>query len=132
MNDPGRNQTWSRWDLKLVHAYHVNQLFEVDGHPIHIEESPDIIWTAKRRTLRSAAVVEAEQEKLGKSKAKNHGVRISAMPKLKDGAKWPTRAEWAKRKEQPDDPEEKMANLRAAQEERARIKLIEMGLETLD
>ena len=59
---------WSKWDLKLIQAYYINELFDVDGHPVHIEESPDIIWTAQRRTLRSAAVVEAEQEKLGKGK----------------------------------------------------------------
>lgn len=99
---------------------------------MHIEESPDIIWTAQRRTLRSAAAVEAEQEKLGKSSGKNHGVRVVAVPKLREGAKWPTRAEWASRKNKVDTTDEKMAKLKVAAEERARIKLIEMGLETQD
>ena len=123
---------WSKWDLKLIQAYYLNELFDVDGHPVHIEESPDIIWTAQRRTLRSAAVVEAEQEKLSKGKAKNHGVRVVAVPKLREGAKWPTRADWAARKNKVDSPDEKMAQLKVAAEERARIKLIEMGLQTLD
>ncbi len=123
---------WSKWDLKLIQAYYVNELFDVDGHPVHIEESPDIIWTAQRRTLRSAAAVEAEQEKLGKSNGKNHGVRVVAVPKLREGAKWPTRAEWANRKNKVDTTDEKMAKLKVAAEERARIKLIEMGLETQD
>lgn len=123
---------WSKWDLKLIQAYYINELFDVDGHPVHIEESPDIIWTAKRTTLRSAEAVEAEQERMSKSGSKNHGVRVSAIPKLREGAKWPTRAEWAQRKNKPDTADDKIARLKAAQEERARIKLIEMGLETLD
>lgn len=123
---------WSKWDLKLIHAYYINEMFELEGHPIHIEESPDIIWTAQRRTLRSAAAVEAEQDKLGKSKAKNHGVRVFAVPKLREGAKWPTRAEWAQGKQKVESTEDKMAKLKIAAEERARIKLIEMGIETQD
>lgn len=121
---------WSTWDLKLVQAHYINELFEVDGHPIHVEESRDIIWTAERRTVRSAAAVEAEQDRISSGSGKNHGVRVVAVPKLRDGAKWPTRAAWAKGQEEAKQPMDKMAALAKIQEEKARIKLIEMGLET--
>lgn len=112
--------------MKLVHAYHINELFEIDGHPIHIEESPDIIWTTKRRVIRSAAAVEAEQERLSKSKASNHGVRIAAIPTLRQGAKWPTRKSWADSKAVPEPSGTKMADLAIAQERRAKERLAAM------
>jgi hypothetical protein len=123
MNDPGRRETWSKWDIKLVHAYHLNKVFEIDGYPIHIEESPDISWSVKRKKLRSAAAVEAEQEKMSKGNAKNYGVRIVAVPKLREGAKWPRRADWAMKNSGVEEPNDKMANLRVAAEERARLKI---------
>lgn len=77
--------------------------------------------------------MQEEEERMRKGNGKNHGVRVVAVPKLRDGAKWPTRADWIARKNKPDDsPDEKMAKLKVAAEERARIKLIEMGLKTSD
>jgi hypothetical protein len=131
-NDPSRRDVWSRWDLKLVQAYHVNLTFEVEGHPIHVEESPDIIWKAVRKKLRSAEAVDREADRLKKSKGKNHGVRIMAVPELRDGATWPTRAAWAKRKNKPDNSSDKLNRLAVAQEERALMKLTEMGIEAKD
>ena len=128
-----RRDVWSKWDLKLVHAFYLNQAFEIDGHPIHVEESPDIIWVARRKKLRSAEVVDRENERLQKSKGKNHGIRVFAEPTLKPGAKWPTRAAWQARKSMPDaESDEKLLNIGAAQDERARLKLEAMGIKTLD
>lgn len=130
--DPTRKDVWTSWDLKLIQAFYINEAFEIDGHPIHIEESPDIIWTAKKRKLRSAEVVEIEQERMSKSKSKNHGVKVVAIPTLRPGAKWPTREEWAKRQTREDPGDDKLKKVAAEQEERARQKLIEMGIEPHD
>lgn len=129
-DDPTRTEN-CKWDLKLIKAYYINQAFEIDGHPIHIEESKDIIWTAKRKLLRSAEAVDREQERLEKSKAKNHGIRIVATPNLKPGATWPTRASWLAQKESAidDSGDKKLADISKLQEERARAKMIELGFE---
>jgi hypothetical protein len=123
---------WSKWDLKLIQAYYVNKTFEVEGHPIHVEESPDIMWKAIRKKLRSAEAVDKESDRLSKSKGKNHGVRIIAVPELRDGAKWPTRAGWAERRGKSDEPSKKLSDLAVAQEERARLKLMELATESDD
>lgn len=121
-----------KWDLKLIKAFYINEAFEIDGHPIHIEESRSITWSAKRKKLRSAEAVDKEQERLEKSNGKNHGIRIVAVPSLIDGHKWPTRASWMQEQEDKkvdNEPgTEKLRNLAVQQEERARLKMIELGL----
>lgn len=122
-----------KWDLKLIKAYYINQAFEIDGHPIHVEESRSIAWTAKRKKLRSAEAVDKEQELMQRSKSKHHGIRVVAVPTLRDGHKWPTRRSWLEEKAQnqaeSDSGSEKLKNVTEAQEERARQKMIELGLE---
>lgn len=115
-----------KWDLKLIKAYYVNQAFEIDGHPIHIEESPDIVWLAKRKTVNSLKVVEAEQERMQKNdKAKYHGVRVYAEPKLLEGRKWPTRKDWAERqkKSSPEKLDTRLTDLAMVQEQEAKLKV---------
>lgn len=129
-DDPRRTEN-CKWDLKLIKAFYINEAFEIDGHPIHIEESSSITWSAKRKVLRSAKVVDQEQARMSEGKGKNHGVRIIAVPSLVDGHKWPTRASWAAEKEAKainNDPgTEKLRSLAIAQEERARLKMMELN-----
>lgn len=128
MDDPSRS-AYCKWDLKLIKAYYINQAFDIDGHPPWVEDSPDILWTAKKKTLRSAKAVEDEQEKLGKAKGNTNGVRVMAVPVLRKGASWPTRKAWSEGlSRRPElDEDSKMSKVAAAQEERARIKLEEMA-----
>lgn len=132
MDDPERTG-YSKWDMKLIKAHYINEAFEIDGHPIQVEESPDIIWKAKRRKLRSAEAVEREQEVMSKSKSKMFGVRVVAEPVLRQGAKWPTREAWrdglGKQAQLNDAGSEKLAKVGAEQEERAKAKLAELGLD---
>lgn len=129
MDDPGRRE-YCKWDLKLIKAFYINKAFEIDGHPIHIEESKDIAWVAETRTLRSAAAVDALQDRLSQSKAKNHGVRVVAVPKLREGATWPTRAAWragmTQRSVDASAGDQKLKNVGAQQEARAAAKLAAM------
>ena len=127
-DDPSRSGKYCKWDLKLIKAYYINEAFEIDGHPPWVEDSPNIKWTTKLKKIRSAEAVEREQERLSKSKSSNHGVRVVAIPELRDGAKWPTRQEWSDRlNKKPDEGDgSKMSRVAAEQEERARIKLEQM------
>lgn len=96
LDEPNRPRC--KWDGKLIKALYLNKAFEVDGHPIWIEESPDIVFEAKRLKVRSAAVVEAAQDTHSGKKNPEKGIRFYAEAKLKPGAKWPTRQEWIERK----------------------------------
>lgn len=129
MDDPSRRE-YCKWDLKLIKAFYINKAFEVDGHPIHIEESPDIAWVAETRTLRSAAAVDALQERLSNSKSKNHGVRVVAVPKLREGATWPTRSAWHESMSQKSSAaavgDQKLKSVAIQQEARAAAKLAAM------
>ena len=124
LDEPDRRRC--RWDGKLIKALYLNEAFEVEGHPIWVEESPDITFQAKRRVIRSAAVVEAAQETHGKKKHPEKGVRYYAKAVLKPGAKWPSRAEWQERQSKRANPEdardEKMTQRAREAEERARVK----------
>lgn len=128
-DDPSRAGKYCKWDLKLIKAYHINEAFDIDGHPPWVEDSQDILWTTKKKTLRSAKAVEDEQEKLSKSKGNTNGIRVMAVPVLRKGASWPTRKAWSdglsRRPDEDDDS--KIGKLAAEQEERARIKLEEMA-----
>ena len=131
MDDPSRS-AYCKWDLKLIKAYYINQAFDIDGHPPWVEDSPDIIWKTRKKTMRSAKAVEDEQDRLGKSNGNTNGVRVMPVPTLRKGAKWPTRKEWSERlSRSPEDLEDdsKMTKVALAQEERARIKLEQMQAE---
>lgn len=128
MDDPSSSGKYRKWDMKLIKAYYLNEAFDIDGHPAWVEDSPDIIWKTKKKKLRSAEAIEAEQARMSESNSKNHGVRVMAVPVLREGAKWPTKQAWIDRmnqvpKERADD---KLSRVATAQEERARIKLEEM------
>lgn len=125
MDDLGGERKYCKWDSKLIKAYYLHEAYDIDGHPPWVHESPDISWTTKRKKLRAAEVVEAEQERLQNGNSSNHGVRIMAIPKLRDGAKWPTRKSWEERMaaKAEDGASSKMDEVGAAQDERARLKL---------
>ena len=91
------NRPRGKWDGKLIKALYLNEAFEVEGYPIWVEESPDIQFQAKAKTIRSLAVVEAAQETHGKKKHPEKGRRFYAKAVLKPGKKWPTRADWLNR-----------------------------------
>lgn len=128
MDDASRLGKYAKWDLKLIKAFHINEAFDINGHPPWVEESPDIIWKAKTKTLRSAKVVDAEQSRLQKSNANTDGVQVMAVPTLRPGAKWPTRQAWSDRiRLKPDlDEDTKLSRVAREQDERARIKLEQM------
>lgn len=96
LDQPGRKR--GKWDGKLIKALYLNEQFEINGHPIWVEDSPDIVFEAKRRKLRSAAVVEAAEETHSKKTNPEKGVRFYAEAKLKPGAVWPTRQAWSDRR----------------------------------
>lgn len=125
MDDPSRAGKYCKWDLKLIKAYYINQAFDIDGHPPWVEDSRDITWKTKKKTLRSAKAVEDEQERISKGTGNNNGVRVIAVPVLRSGAKWPTRKEWSDRMSQKPDLEDtsKLSKVAAEQEERARLKM---------
>lgn len=96
LDEPGRKR--GKWDGKLIKGLYLSKQFEINGHPIWVEESPDIVFEAKRRKLRSAAVTEAAEETHSKKKNPEKGVRFYAEAKLKPGAAWPTRKAWSERR----------------------------------
>lgn len=126
LDEPDRKRC--KWDGKLIKALYMNEAFEVDGYPIWVEESPDIEFRARTRTIRSAEVVEKKQnQKAGKKN--QEGKRFFAEAILKPGKKWPTRSDWLakQRKGAPEiDPEDEKAILRAKEaEERAAARMAE-------
>lgn len=123
LDEPDRRR--SKWDGKLIKALYMNEAFDVEGHPIWVEESPDIIFQAKKRVFRSKAVVEAAQDTHRKKKNPEKGVTFYAKPVLKPGKKWPTRAGWLAKQNEPtpDDMKDEKMNVRAREaEERAAAK----------
>ena len=102
LDEPGRKR--SKWDGKLIKAYFYEKSTDLEGHPIWVEESPDVVFSARRRKIRSLAVVEKAQEDHGKKKNPEKGVRFYAEAVLAPGAQWPTREAWMKKnRESPDD-----------------------------
>lgn len=95
LNDPDRKR--SKMDGILIKALYLNKAYEIEGHPIWVEESPDVSFKAVPRVIRSLQVVEIEQEKEGKKDNPVKGKRFHAEAVLRPGAKWPTRLEWEKR-----------------------------------
>lgn len=87
--------------MRLIKAYYIAESYEIDGFPIWYEESPDVQFTAKKRVIRSAKVVETAQENAMKQNHSQHGARWYAVPVFKDG-KRPTRAEWLRKFEETD------------------------------
>lgn len=92
LDEPGRKR--GKWDGKLIKALYLCDAFEVEGHPVWIEESDAIYFEAKRKKFRSRAVVEAAQEAHQKKDSPEKGVSFYAVPRLRDGFTWPTRQEW--------------------------------------
>lgn len=128
LDQPDRKR--SKWDGKLIKALYLHDSYEVDGYPIWVEESPDITFQAKRTVLRSAAVVEKAQESHSNKKNPEKGVRFYAKAVLRDGARWPTRAEWAAKQSNKsldplDDLDEKAKQRAFEAEERAAARISE-------
>lgn len=124
LDEPDRKR--SKWDGKLIKALYMNEAFDVDGHPIWVEESPDIIFQAKRRVFRSKAVVQAAEETHRSKKSPEKGVQYYAKATLKPGKKWPTRADWLAKQNGPsveDEQDEKLAQRAKEAEERAAAKV---------
>lgn len=71
-----------------------------------------------------------------KSDAKNFGVRVVAVPRLRPGKQWPRKHDSAPENTEQDESyekgAEKIAEVGKSQDEKARQKLIEMGLEPQD
>ena len=124
LDEPGRPRC--KWDGKLIKALYLNKAFEVDGHPVWVEESPDIVFEAKRLKIRSLAVVEGAQETHSNKKNAEKGVKFYAEAKLKPGATWPTRQAWIDRKmgkvKDAEATGDDSARIKAA-EDRARAKV---------
>lgn len=125
----------TQWDSKLIKALYMMESFEVEGHPIWIEESDRIRFEAKRKKIRSLAAVEAAQETHSKKDHPEKGIRFVAVAKLTStDAKWPTRAEWIEKQSKKrkgiveESADQKVIDRDKAAEERARIKMAEMGL----
>lgn len=84
------------WDTKLIKAYYLHKHYQVHGFPIWMEESPDVMFIAKKRVIRSLeatqkaehAFVEASQN------SKQFGVTFYAHPVVKEGKSRPTRSAW--------------------------------------
>lgn len=124
----------TQWDAKLIKGLYMMEAFEVEGHPIWIEESPDIEFKAVPRDIRSLEAIEKKQEAESKKKNPRKGRRFIAIAKLKNSeSKWPTRAAWieANRKKREGKPsevsEKKIIDRDNAAEERAKQKRREMG-----
>ena len=96
LDEPDRPRC--KWDGKLIKALYLNKAFEVDGYPVWVEESPDIVFEAKTLRIRSLKVVEMAQESHSNKKNPEKGVKFYAEANLKPGATWPTRKEWMDRK----------------------------------
>lgn len=92
MNDPKRE--YSRWDMKLIKAYYLEQSYQVEGFPIWVEESPNVQFIAKSKVIRSQAVVETAQDKENKKKNPTKGKRFYAEPVVTGGGTWPRRKDW--------------------------------------
>lgn len=119
LDDPDRKR--SKWDGKLIKALYLSEAFEIEGHPVWVEESDSIVFEARRKRIRSLAVVEAAQDTHTAKKNPEKGVRFYAEAKLKPGHTWPTRKEWTdKRLGKVAEP---VVDQRVAEaEERARVK----------
>lgn len=123
LDEPNRKRC--KWDGKLIKALYLNEAFEIEGYPVWVEESDSIFFKAKRHKIRSLAVVEAAQQTHQEKKNPEKGVRFSAEAKLKPGHKWPTRADWIKKRSGvvEDITADTDAERAAEAEERARAKV---------
>ena len=123
LDEPDRPR--SKWDGKLIKALYLAEAYEVEGHPIWVEESPDITFVAKSKIIRSQAVVERAQEAEGKKKNPPKGRRFYAEAVLAEGATWPTRKAWleARMSEQGSQAPPPGSKLVSEAEERARKKV---------
>lgn len=120
LDEPGRER--DKWDGKLIKALYLNEAFEIEGHPVWVEESPNVVFEAKRKKIRSLAVVEAAQDTHGKKKNPEKGVRFYADAKLKPGATWPTRKEWLDMRAGKERPAESGENAQRISEAEERAK----------
>lgn len=116
------DRPWTKWDYRLIKGLYRSELFEVEGHPVWVEESPDIVFEARRKKIRSMAVVEAAQDTHGNKKHPEKGVRFYAEAKLKPGAKWPTYKDWAERRAGKADLHETGNDKKRVSEAEARAK----------
>lgn len=124
LDQPNRERT--RLDGTLIKAYYLEQAYEVEGHAAWVEDSPDISFVLRTRDLRSLAVVEKAQDDESKKKNPTRGRRFWAEPVLRQGAKWPTRAEWLKKNASREYVEDTTQAERIAEaEERAAAKVAE-------
>lgn len=122
LDEPNRPR--GKWDGKLIKALYLNEAFDIEGYPIWVEESPNVQFVARTKTIRSQQVVDSKRSKL---KPGAHGVRVYAEAKLMPGKKWPTRKEWMSRDRVADnemDADDLKAIQRAKEaEERAAAKV---------
>lgn len=134
--DESRHRKYTKWDYRLIKAVYAMEHYEVNGYPVWVEESPDVTFKAKKKTIRSKAAVEKLERSLTRGgKETAPGTIVYPTVEIKSGGSWPRRADWlerkAKAKEAPDaGPEagrasdDKMAEMRRLSEERARVKRI--------
>lgn len=98
LDEPDRPRC--KWDGKLIKALYLQEAFDLEGHPIWVEESPAVSFVARRRDVRSLKVVEDATAAHQKGKNPANGARFYAEAKLLPGQTWPTRTEWLKKKTQ--------------------------------
>lgn len=135
--DPKRKK-YTRWDIRLVRAYHDREHWDVNGYPIWVEESKDVEFKAKKKVIRSKAVVEAAEKAYQKSlhpekgpaKPGTPGLTFYPTMKVKEGKSYPRFEDWVKTRNgqaAPDPTEDKLAQRRIRAEERAARKVSELG-----
>lgn len=132
---------YSFWDYRLIKALYINESIEVDGYPIYVRESKNIIPVPRKVYDPISTALEIAQERdLKRRTHKNgvmpdHGARWIVDLQLREGASWPTRQEWVdsrREKPAPDAAVQEQESQRAQEaEERATERIRNLSPEAL-
>lgn len=91
--------TFTKWDIKIATGYEIAKSAEMNGWPLHIDQSPRVWFEVKERKSKSQAALDEwqakERKRLEKKGAKpKYGVIPVAVPVTIDGGPLPTRQDW--------------------------------------
>lgn len=92
--DPA-HKDWTQWDYRLLKAYELyNDMKNNQGFPMYWDRSDRVRFDIESYTSKSKAALDRAEEQASKSKAKNHGKILYAVPKTIDGGPLPTLEEF--------------------------------------
>jgi hypothetical protein len=131
-SDP--EQKRSTWDMRLISAMFIIESYDMDGYPVWIQESRNVVFQVQRKIIPSLAAMDLAEKAASKKTEQIPGERMFAVPRTRDGKRMPRREDWlaARRGEShtaefAGQEEIKKLEQRATEaEERAQQKMFEM------